>query len=293
MNAPNTADDQAGEPPPPTCFRHPSRETYVSCVRCGRPACPDCLRDAPVGQQCVECVRAGDRATARPRTVAGGRVTSGAVVTWALVGINAVIYLLELGDQKIIDYFAMIGVAHDNNLGGQIIGVADHQWYRLITAAFLHSTTPLHILFNMWALVIVGPSLEQVLGRLRFIVVYLMSALGGSVLFYLIGPPNVLSLGASGAIFGLFGAWFVIAKRLRADPRGIVVLIIINLVISFTIHGIAWQAHVGGLVTGAALTAAFAYAPRNQRTLLQVGATVGMLALLILAVMIRTHQLTA
>jgi membrane associated rhomboid family serine protease len=186
----------------------------------------------------------------------------------------------------------MIGIARDQNLGGQLIGVAHDQWYRLITAAFLHATTPLHILFNMWALVIVGPALEQVLGRLRFIVVYLMSALGGSVLYYLAGPANVLSLGASGAIFGLFGAWFVMSRRLHADPRGIVVLIVINLVISFTIPGIAWQAHIGGLAAGAALTAAYVYAPRNQRALIQAGATVGLLILLILAVVIRTHQLT-
>ena len=100
------------------------------------------------------------------------------------------------------------------------------------------------------------------------------------------------SVGASGAIFGLFGAWFVVARRLGLDARGIVVLIAINLVISFTIPGIAWQAHVGGLVTGAALTAAYAYAPRNHRTLIQVGATAALLAVLILVTVVRTHQLT-
>ncbi len=263
----------------------------MSCVRCGRYACPDCLRSAPVGQQCVECVREGSRATPTTRTAFGGRVAAGARVTWVLVGINVAIYLVELTNSKVVGNFAMVGQIPLYR-GGPLVGVAEHQYYRLITGAFLHSTTPLHILFNMWALVVVGPSLEQALGRLRFTVVYLMSALGGSVLIYIIGPPTEVSVGASGAIFGLFGAWFVVARRLRLDARGIVVLIGINLVISFTIPNIAWQAHVGGLVTGAALTAAYAYAPRSHRTLIQAGATVGLLVLLIVATVVRTHQLT-
>ncbi len=291
-SAPDTNTGTGSGSQVPACFRHPGRETYVSCVRCGRPACPDCLRSAPVGQQCVECIQEGSRTTRTPRTVFGGRVAAGARVTWVLVGINVAVYLIELANNKVIDYFAMIGLARDSALGGQLVGVAAHQYYRLITAAFLHSTTPLHILFNMWALVVVGPSLEQALGRLRFIVVYLMSALGGSVLFYFLGAPNLPSVGASGAIFGLFGAWFVVARRLRLDARGIVVLIAINLVFSFTISAIAWQAHVGGLITGAALTAAYAYAPRKQRMPIQAAATVVLLALLIVATVVRTHELT-
>ncbi len=293
MNAPDTGSGTGSEAQVPTCFRHPGRETYVSCVRCGRYACPDCLRSAPVGQQCVECVHEASRTTPRPRTVFGGRVAAGARVTWVLVGLNVAIYLVELANNKVIDYFAVIGLARDSTLGGQLVGVADHQYYRLLTGAFLHATTPLHILFNMWALVVVGPSLEQALGRLRFTVVYLVSALGGSVVFYYLAAPNVPSVGASGAIFGLFGAWFVVARRLRLDVRGIVVLIAINLVISFTIPDIAWQAHVGGLVTGAALTAAYAYAPRNHRMIVQAGATVLLVAVLALATVARTHQLTA
>jgi membrane associated rhomboid family serine protease len=290
------APEPAGGPPgaPPTCFRHPGRETYVSCVRCGRYACPDCLRSAPVGQQCVDCIREGQRGTPRATTVFGGRITSGALLTWVLVGVNVVIYLGEVIDRKLIDYFAMIGHATDPALGGQIVGVGAGQWYRLITAAFLHEAPlPLHILFNMWALIIVGPPLERLLGRTRFLTLYLLSALGGSVLFYLIGPPTQLSLGASGAIFGLFGAYFVVARRLRADTRGIVILIVINLVISFTIPDIAWQAHIGGLVTGGAVMAAYAYAPRPQRLLIQAGASAVMLALLVIGVVLRTHQLSA
>jgi membrane associated rhomboid family serine protease len=174
--------------------------------------------------------------------------------------------------------------------------VADGQWYRLITSAFLHEQLGsglgiLHIAFNMWALIIVGPPLERVLGRLRFLAVYLVSALGGSVLYYLIAPEAAGALGASGAIFGLFGAYFVMARRMRVDSRQIVFLIVLNLAIGFWASSIAWQAHIGGLIAGTALTAAYAYAPRQNRTLIQVAATVGIVALIVAGVVARDYQL--
>jgi membrane associated rhomboid family serine protease len=148
------------------------------------------------------------------------------------------------------------------------------------------------IVFNMWALVFVGPSLERLLGPARFLGVYLISALGGSVMYYYVAPPNAPALGASGAIFGLFGAWFVVSKRLRLDARGITTLIAINLVLSLVWRStIAWQAHVGGLLAGALITAAYAYAPPKNKILVQVGATVLIVALAVVAVLIRTHQL--
>jgi membrane associated rhomboid family serine protease len=275
----------------PTCFRHPGRETYVSCVRCDRPACPDCLRSAAVGQQCVDCVRQADRTTRRPAGAFGGRLPSGATVTWTLVGINVVCYLAEI--------FAENTVLNDGVLVGRVgptLGVANGQVYRLLSNTFLHEPIGsglglLHIVFNMWALIVVGPSLEKLLGRARFLTVYLVSALAGSVLFYLVAAPEASALGASGAIFGLFGGWFVLARRLRLDTRQIIVLIVINLGISFAVPGIAWQAHVGGLIAGGLLTAAFAYAPRPNRAVLQAGATLALLALLIIAVVIRDNQL--
>ncbi len=171
----------------PTCFRHRGRETYVSCVRCGRPACPDCLRSAAVGQQCVECVREGSRATRQATAPFGGKVTNRPVVTWTLVAINVLAYLGELiNSNALINNGALVGRFNPT------IGVADGQWYRLLTSAFLHE--PLgsgfgifHIAFNMWALIVVGPALERMLGRARFVAVYLVSALGGSVFFYLLG----------------------------------------------------------------------------------------------------------
>jgi membrane associated rhomboid family serine protease len=281
----------------PTCFRHAGRETYLSCTRCGRPACPDCLRSAPVGKHCVDCIKDGGRTVRQPRAVFGGRAVSDAVVTYTLVALNVAFYLVEWVYPKIVDYLALISSAYDPKIHA-VVGVAHGEYYRLLTSAFLHAQGlsgfgPLHIIFNMWALILVGPALERRLGRLRFLAVYLLSALGGAVMFYLLAPVNELGLGASGAVFGLFGAYFVVARRLGADARSIVFLIVLNLVISFSVAGIAWQAHVGGLLTGGLLTAAYAYAPRSRRTLVQVGATVAVVAVLVIAVLTRNHQLLA
>jgi membrane associated rhomboid family serine protease len=283
------------EPERPTCYRHPGRETYLSCVRCGKPACPECLREAPVGHQCVDCIKGGSQTVRQPTGVFGGRVASDSLVTWVLVGLNVAFYLVEWIYPKIEDYLAMVGRVYDPALN-QVIGVAAGQEYRLLTSAFLHEEGfggfgPAHIIFNMWALIIVGPPLERLLGRVRYLAVYLLSALGGSVFFYFIAPVNSVALGASGAIFGLFGAWFVVSRRLRVDVRAIVFLIALNLALPFVVGGIAWQAHVGGLITGGLVTAAYAYAPKNNRTLFQVGATVLVVAVMVVAVLVRNHQI--
>jgi len=283
------------EPDRPTCYRHPGRETYLSCTRCGKPACPECLRAAPVGHQCVDCIKGGNETVRQPTGVFGGRVASDTLVTWVLVGLNVAFYLVEWIYPKIEDYLAMVGRIYDPALS-QVIGVAAGQEYRLLTSAFLHEEGfsgfgPAHIIFNMWALIIVGPPLERLLGRVRYLAVYLLSALGGSVFFYFIAPSTAVALGASGAIFGLFGAWFVVSRRLRVDVRAILFLIAINLALPLFVGGIAWQAHVGGLITGGLITAAYAYAPKNNRTLFQVGATVLMVAVMVIAVLTRNHQI--
>ena len=294
MTAPGDQASQPGQESPPTCYRHPDRETWVSCVRCGRHACPDCLRSAAVGQQCVECVRGAGRTSRAAKTVFGGRPSRTAVVTWTLMGVNVLLYLIELAHTSLASDWWMLGYAQ-NYPGGPAQGVAAGQWYRLITSAFLPGTGSLGILdiaFNMWALYIVGPGLEQVLGRVRFLAVYLLSAVGGSVLFYYLVPPNQPALGASGAIFGLFGAWFVVSRRLHLDSRGIIMLIGINLALSLVYRStIAWQDHVGGLITGAVITAAYVYAPRKSQAAVQVIATVAAIVLLAVAVMIRNGQL--
>ena len=282
-------------PQVPACYRHPGRETYVSCVRCGRYACPDCMRSAAVGQQCVDCVGQGARATRQARTVFGGRPAPGAVVTWTLVAINVAVYLVTWVRPGIVNGLEMLGYA-SYSAGGALHGVAAGEWYRLITSAFLAGPSGLgfaDILFNMWALIFVGPALEGLLGRMSFLAVYLLSAVGGAVMYYFLAPQNEAAVGASGAIFGLFGAWFVVARRLHLDSRGIVALIAINLALSFWLHNIiAWQDHIGGLLTGAILTAAYVYAPARNRSALQALATLAVLAALVIAVLVRNAQLT-
>ena len=269
----------------PTCYRHPNRETYVSCVRCGRHACPDCLRSAAVGQQCVDCVRDGNRGSRQAVGRFGGKVDEKPVVTYTIVALCVVAYLYELTNStKVVTSYGMFGYE-----------VANGQWYRLITSAFLHEPPGsgiglTHIIFNMWALIVIGPQLERLLGRSRFIALYLVSALAGSVMLYLLAPGQ-LAIGASGAIFGLFGGFIVMARRLRADMRQIGVLIVINLAITFLVPGIAWQDHIGGLIAGAALTAAYVYAPKANRTLVQVGATVAILGLIIAGIVVKDLSL--
>jgi membrane associated rhomboid family serine protease len=256
------------------------------------------MRDAAVGHQCVECVNEGNQGVRRavPRTVLGGRAPASAVpvVTYSLIAACVVVYLAELASQRVVWEFMMLGraVLPDGSVGG----VAEGQWYRLFTTMFLHQRGGTfgitHILFNRWALWAVGPALEQVLGRWRFLALYVLSGLGGSVLLYLVGAANSSAVGASGAIFGLFGAYFVIGRRFGGPVGPIVVLLVINLVITFSVPGISWQGHVGGLAVGAALAAAYAYAPAARRRLFHLGAPLLMLALLAALVVLRTAELS-
>jgi membrane associated rhomboid family serine protease len=208
------------------------------------------------------------------------------------------IFLVTWVRPGIVTDLEMLGYARYSSTGA-LHGVAAGESYRLITSAFLAPATGLNglgfmdILFNMWALVFVGPSLEGLLGRVRFLAVYVLSAIGGGVMYYFLAPQNVPAAGASGAIYGLFGAWFVVSRRLKLDTRGIVVLIAINLALSFFFRSaIAWQDHIGGLLTGALLTAAYAYAPRKNRVVFQVAATVLVVAVIAVSVVVRNGQLT-
>ncbi len=279
----------------PVCYRHPDRETYVRCTRCERPICPDCMRSASVGFQCPECVAEGARGVREARTTFGGRLTGNTSrVSLTIVGLNVAVYLLGLllqGSRDLALDFGNLAGPVVFEPGGALQGVAEGQYYRLFTAAFLHAGT-LHILLNMFALAQLGPTLESALGRVRFLTLYLLSALGGSTLSYLVSDPGTLGVGASGAIFGLFGAYYVIVRRLGGETRSIVVLLVINLVITFSVPIIDWRAHVGGLVTGAAVAVAFAYAPRGPRQVrLQATACVAVALVLVVAVALRTSAL--
>ncbi len=245
----------------PVCPRHPDRVSYVRCQRCGRPACPECQRPAAVGVHCVDCVAEAARTTREGRTVFGGRVRGGRpVVTLTIVVLCVVSYVLQLTVAGWTSRWAFSPVAG-----------AFEPW-RFVTAAFLHSPGQVfHILFNMVALWMVGPYLESALGRARFATLYLMSALGGSVFAVLLAPVvggwQTAAVGASGAVFGLFGAVLVVLRRLGRDAGPIIGILVLNGVLGFVLPNIAWQAHLGGLVVGALLGAAYAYAPRERRAL--------------------------
>ncbi|MFP5310880.1 MAG: rhomboid family intramembrane serine protease, partial [Actinomycetes bacterium] len=252
----------------PVCPRHPDRPSYVRCQRCGRPACPDCQRAAAVGFQCVDCVNETKRTTPEVRTVYGGAVATGRpLVTYGIIAACVVVYALQMllpGDVVYRQF------AYNNIFAAPQYG-AFEPW-RMVTSAFLHSPDSLlHILLNMYTLWIFGQALEPVLGRVRFLAVYLISAFGGSVGYLLLNPVLVPGqqlvglVGASGAIFGLFGAMLLVQRQRGGDTRQLWVLIAINGVIGFLIPQIAWQAHLGGLVTGGLCAAVLAYTPRGRR----------------------------
>jgi membrane associated rhomboid family serine protease len=219
----------------------------------------------------------------------GGLVPSNAgQLTRLLIAINVIAYVIQQTSNTFTARYELIPIGPAHTI---VAGVAHGQYYRLITAAFLHANL-LHIFFNMYALLIVGPSLEVALGRLRYLTLYVLSALGGSALAYLLMPPQSAAVGASGAIFGLFGALFVVSRRVGASSGGILALIGINLVLTFTISSISWQAHVGGLVTGTALAAAYAYAPRARQQVVYAVASGAVALLVVIVVFARTAALT-
>lgn len=281
----------AGPAGPPVCYRHPDRESNIRCTRCERPVCGDCMVSASVGFQCPDCVRQGTRQVREARTVAGGRVApANAIVTKTLIGLNLAVFLLVLvvGD-KFVDRMILFGRYF---MGGEWQGVAEGQWYRLLTAAFLHQQV-WHIALNMVGLWMLGPPLEAALGRIRFIALYLVSAFGGTALSYLIADPHQASLGASGALFGLFGAMIVLGRRLRYDLRPLLILLALNLMITFlNMSTIDWRAHMGGLVAGTLTAIGMVYAPQRNRTLIQVGTVLAVTAIIVAIVLIRTAQIT-
>ncbi|MFC3300837.1 rhomboid family intramembrane serine protease [Arthrobacter agilis] len=268
----------AGSQQAPVCPRHPDRVSYVRCQRCGRPACAECQRTAAVGFQCVDCVREQAANAPVQRTAFGGVARGGSpVVTYTLIGICAVVFLLQLVVPGLTRAFSYAPV-YTAGAGG----IIPAEPWRMVTAAFLHSPSSfLHIAFNMYALYILGKVLEPAMGRARFLALYLVSAVGGSVGVLLLSNFQQSVVGASGAVFGLFGALFIIQRKRGGDVRQIVVLVGINAVLGFVVPGIAWQAHLGGLLTGAACAAVIAYAPRGARqTQLQWAGLAGVVVLL-------------
>ena len=247
------------------------------------------MRAASVGFQCPDDVKAGAKTVRQGRTVFGGKVSGDTSrVSITLVALNVLVFVLGLavGERALQEAYGNVPgpvLFSDGEVGGVAIG----EYYRLLTAAFLHAGV-FHLAMNMFALATLGPTLESALGRIRFLALYMLSALGGSTLSFLVSSPGQLGVGASGAVFGLFGAYYVVVRRMGGETRQIVTLLVINLVITFTIPVIDELAHLGGLVTGAVVAVALAYAPRGpRRTQLQAAAGVLVLVLLTAAVAAR------
>jgi membrane associated rhomboid family serine protease len=274
-------------PPAPTCTRHPDRETWIRCARCTNPICPECMTAAAVGFQCPDCVAAGVASTRQARTVFGGRLTRDGAVTFTIMGACIGLYVLV----------GMLGAAGGLSRWGMqpaAIALGD-EWFRLVSAIFLHAGL-LHLAFNMYVLFLLGPPLERLLGHGRFLVLFLLSGLGGSIASYAFSPIRTLSVGASGAIFGLMAAWIVVSRRLNADATQVLVLLAVNVVLGFVLPGVDWRAHLGGAVTGALVALALTTgrgAEGRQRLGQQVLVSLVIVAALLSVAVWRTGQIEA
>jgi len=295
----------------PVCYRPPSRETYIRCTRCERPICPDCMNEAAVGHQCPECVAEGRRSQRPARTAFGGsRAGQAGIATRTLIAINAIVFVISAisGGARALGgsggWFGMLGSSTPVTRWGEVLGYAPYrpggpvhgiaagEWYRLVTAMFLHYGV-LHLLLNMVLLWQLGRYLEAQLGPIRFSALYLLAGLGGNVAAYLFTPPNQGAAGASTAIFGLFAAIIIVNRRLKLDITALIPLLVINLLFTFTVPNISWQGHIGGLVGGTLVGLAMVYAPRDRRALVQFGAA-GLVAAVSLAlIVVRAHHLAS
>ncbi|WP_406832789.1 rhomboid family intramembrane serine protease [Pedococcus sp. KACC 23699] len=264
----------------PVCPRHPDRVSYVRCQRCARPVCPECQRPAAVGVQCIDCVREQAATVRSATTIFGGRVTDTPVVSYVIIGICVLVYVLQVASPGLTNKISFVPV------------LGESEPWRFLTSAFAHGGVT-HILFNMLALWMVGAQyLERLLGGARYAAVYLVSAIGGSVVYLLMSsPPSndfarssmwlTPAVGASGAVFGLFGALLVLNRHLGRSSAGMYATIAINAVIGFVVPNVAWQAHLGGLITGAALAAVIAWTTPLDRRRWQWPGIAAVLALLV------------
>lgn len=272
----------------PSCVRHPDRPTGLRCTRCDRPACPECLREASVGYQCVDCVNEGRRATRQPRPVRVAGTNRRLIVVPVLIAINVVLFAISVGQANSLVHNERSQLFLDWALWPMFVGGGDV--WRLFTAGFLHSG-PTHIALNMLALYILGRELEPALGRVRFTAVYLISLIGGNVAVFVFGALDTPVVGASTAVFGLLGAIAVVVFRLRLDPRPVLMIVVLNIVISVAVPNISLLGHLGGGVIGALATAAMVYAPAKSKALWQAGAVVVLAVALVGLVLIRDAEL--
>jgi membrane associated rhomboid family serine protease len=294
----------------PQCYRHPGREARIRCQRCDRPICPDCMNDAAVGFQCPTCIAEGKKTTRAGRTAYGGlRPTDASLTSGVLIAVNVAVWFAVTvtggNSSRLVDLLALrpnglcvagggafdVGRAECVDNGTWLPGFVDGAYWQIVTAGFTHVTI-LHIGFNMLALWIIGPQLELALGRARFLALYFLSLLAGSAVVLWAGSEFQATLGASGAIYGLFAALLVLALKVGGDVRQLLVLIGINVFLTFALPNISWQGHLGGFLGGLVIAAALVYAPRQHRTQFQVGALALVSVLIALAVAGRIATLT-
>ena len=254
-----------------TCYRHPSRETGVSCANCGRPICPDCMTTTPVGMRCPECAKQ------RTKVVRMRELAKIPRVTYTLIAVNVLVFLTEQGQFTLAGSTIHGSVVDEGFLFREALAHPHDQYWRLFTSAFIHENL-LHIGFNMYLLYLLGMMLEPALGSVKFAAIYFTALFAGSfgVLFATSGP----SLGASGAIFGLMGAAVVElrARRMSVMESGIGGLIVINLILSFALPDISVGAHIGGLIGGALAGLAIRAADERRRSWLGLVACVALSA---------------
>jgi membrane associated rhomboid family serine protease len=258
------------------CYRHPDRRSYVLCQRCGRTVCGECQTPAPVGVICPECMREQRAQAPRTKPAAFTRMRSAAgrgapVVTYSIIGVTLVVYLLQfLTGSLLTNLFAFTPQAF----------VLSIEPWRALTSLLLHGSI-LHVLLNMYTLWLFGQLLESMLGRWRFLALYLIAGLAGSIGVVVFADPFTWVLGASGAIFGLMGAFVVIQRRLGGNLTQLYVLLAINLAIGFLPGAnISWQAHLGGLVGGALVGLIYLETRDRSRRGLQIGLLSGLVVAL-------------
>jgi len=305
--------DTSLPPPPPAtegpvaCKRHPDVQTGLRCVRCGDPICPDCMRPAAVGYQCPDCARGSRQEVHQP----GRRIGSSAAglsITNVLIAICVGVYVIGVAMSGAGSVIAGATEKVMITLGAeQPFLIASGQYWRLFTSIFLHFGI-LHLALNMYALFIIGNVVESELGRIRYLALFLVTGWFSSAIAYWLTPPLVavqggltlqISAGASGAIFGLFGVFLAYNYRRRHlafyanRMRQMLMLIVLNIVFTFAIPGISWQAHVGGLVAGliAGYAALDGFGPRISRTVALVASLTGLLAVSIVIIAMRTTEL--
>lgn len=240
------------------CPRHPDRVTYVRCGRCGRLACGQCQVPLEVGMMCTDCMQQARAAAPRVRYA-----STKPLVTYSLIGINVFVWLLQWLFTDVTTY-GLYNPAWVEYSG---------EWYRALTSGFLHSLGNMaHLPLNMFSLYLFGQALEPLMGRWKFLATYLLSILGGSAAVHLIarfwgdyGDMTTSVLGASGGVFGLFGAFFALSRARKQNTGGIMILVGINFVYGFIFPGVSWEAHLGGLVTGALVASLLNLVPEKKR----------------------------